>query len=83
MMRIPHELQAEFSDDTALIDRLTRTNYLFRRLASRYDEINSNINRIESEDAPTSDEVLERLKKRRLKLKDDIATMVAKLKRRM
>jgi len=83
MVHIPHELQAEFSDDKSLVERLTRTNYPFRRLAARYEEINSNINRIESEDQPTSDEVLERLKKQRLKLKDDIATMIAQMKRRM
>jgi uncharacterized protein YdcH (DUF465 family) len=82
-MHIPHELQAEFSDDKRLVERLVRTNYLFRRLAARYEEINSNINRIESEDEPTSDEVLGRLKKRRLKLKDDISAMVAQMKSRM
>lgn len=32
-MRVPHELQDEFSDEAALIARLTRTDYLFRRLA--------------------------------------------------
>ena len=82
-MHVPHELRAEFSDDIRLVERLVRTNYLFRRLAARYDEINSSINRIECEDEPTSDEVLERLKKRRLKLKDDIAAMIAQMKRRM
>jgi hypothetical protein len=82
-MHIPHELQTEFADDKRLVERLARTNYLFRRLAARYDEINTNINRIESEDAPTSDEVLERLKKRRLKLKDDIAAIIGQMKGRM
>ncbi len=83
MAHLPHELQAEFSEDRPLIERLTRTNYQFRRLAARYDELNNDINRIEAEDEPTSDEVLERLKKRRLKLKDDIAAMLAQLKGRM
>ena len=62
-MRIPHELQDEFPDETVLIARLTKANYLFRRLASQYDEINRQIYRIESEEEPTTDEVLERLKK--------------------
>ncbi len=83
MAHLPHELQTEFSEDRPLIERLTRTNYQFRRLAARYDELNNDINRIEAEDEPTSDEVLERLKKRRLKLKDDIAAMLAQLKGRM
>ncbi len=82
-MHIPHELQEEFADESVLIARLTKTNYLFRRLASRYDEINLQIYRIESEVEPTTDEVLERLKKRRLKLKDQIARMLTRIERRM
>jgi uncharacterized protein YdcH (DUF465 family) len=39
--------------------------------------------RIESEEAPTTDEVIEKLKKRRLKLKDEIAAILAKVARRM
>jgi uncharacterized protein YdcH (DUF465 family) len=57
-MHIPHELQDEFPDETLLIARLTETNYPFRRLASRYDEVNRHIYRIESENEPTTDEVL-------------------------
>jgi len=82
-MRIPHELQDEFPDEPVLIARLTKANYLFRRLASQYDEINRQIYRIESEEEPTTDEVLERLKKQRLKLKDQIAGMFRRVERRM
>lgn len=82
-MRIPHELQDEFPGEATFIERLARTNHPFRRLTTRYDEVNRNIHRIESEEEPTTDEVLERLKKRRLKLKDEIAAMLAKLERRM
>ena len=39
---------------------------------SRYDEVNRQIHRIEPEDEPTTNEILERLKKERLKLKDQI-----------
>ena len=38
---------------------------------------------LSSEEEPTADEVLEGLKKQRLKLKDDIATQLRKLERRM
>lgn len=82
-MHIPHELQDEFPDETMLITRLTKTNYLFRRLAARYDEVNRQIFHIESGDEPTTDEILERLKKERLKLKDQIAGMLTKVERRM
>jgi uncharacterized protein YdcH (DUF465 family) len=62
-MDIPHELQEEFPQEISLIERIIRTNYEFRRLAERYDEVNRNIYRIESEEEPTTDEVLARLKK--------------------
>ncbi len=76
MMRIPHELRDEFSQETKHIERLIKTDHEFGRLAARYEEINSEIYRIESEEAPTTDEVLERLKKRRLALKDEITTIL-------
>ena len=83
MIRIPHELQEEFPQEASLIARMTTSSYEFRRLAERYDDVNRKIYRIESEEEPTADEVLERLKKRRLKLKDEIASILAKLEHRM
>ena len=83
-MRIPHELGDEFPDQASLIKRLMKSNYEFGRLAAAYDEVNRHIWRIESEDEPTTDEVLEKLKKkRRLLLKDDIASLLTKAQRRM
>ena len=82
-MHIPHELTDEFPDETVLITRLIKTNYLFRRAANRYDVVNRQILRIESEEEPTTDERLERLKKQRLKLKDEIARMLTRTERRM
>ncbi len=83
MMRIPHGLQDEFPEDAPLIERLVGANYEFKRLASRYDDINHRIYRIETEEEPTADQVLEEFKKQRLKLKDEIATILAKQRRRM
>jgi len=80
-MRIPHELPDEFPGQAALIERLTKTSYDFERLAAAYDEVNRHIWRIETEDEPTADEVLEKLKKRRLLLKDDIAALLNKEQR--
>ena len=82
-MDIPHELREEFPQEISLIERIIRTNYEFRRLAERYDEVNRNIYRIESGEEPTTDEVLARLKKWRLKLKDEIAAILTKLEHRM
>jgi uncharacterized protein YdcH (DUF465 family) len=83
MIRVPHDLQDEFPQEASLIERMRKSKYPFRRLAERYDEVNRKIYLIESEEEPTTDEVLERFKKRRLKLKDDIAAILAKLEHRM
>ncbi|HET9574951.1 MAG TPA: DUF465 domain-containing protein [Nitrospira sp.] len=82
-MHIPHELQDEFPDEALFIERLIKSNYEFGQLAAHYNEVNRQIYRIETEEEPTADEVLERLKKQRLKLKDDIANRLMKLERRM
>ncbi len=82
-MHIPHELPDEFPEEAALLARLTKTNHDFGRLAARYDDTNRQIFRIESGDEPTADEFLERLKKERLALKDEIAHMLTQVERRM
>ncbi len=74
----PHELRDKFPDQSSVIERLARTNNEFERLAAAYDEVNRHIWRIESEDEATPDDVLEKLKKRRLLLKDDIAALIAR-----
>lgn len=82
-MHIPHELPEEFREEVRFIERLAKTDYQFRQLTIQYDEVNKHIFRIESEDEPTTDEVLEDLKKQRLRLKDEIASALRKLERRM
>ena len=77
-MAITHQLQDEFPGSAATIERLTKTNYAFERLAAAYDEVNREIWRIESQEKVTPDEVLETLKKRRILLKDDIAVHLAR-----
>ncbi len=75
-MPIPREL-------ASLIEQLTKTNYECGRLLSRYEEVNRNIYRIESEEGPAAGIVIEELKRQRLKLKDEIACFLAKVERRM
>lgn len=77
MVRIPHELREDFPEAVKAIDRLIETDHDFARLADRYEEVNRAIERIESEEEPTADEVLEDLKKQRLKLKDEIAGVLS------
>ena len=82
-MHIPHELKDEFPQEASSIEGLKKSNYEFRRVADDYDAVNLQIFKIESEEEPTTDEVLERLKKQRLKLKDQIAAIFSKFERRM
>jgi uncharacterized protein len=83
MIHVRHELREEFPREARFIEQLTRTNHHFRLLVTRYDEVNQSIHHIESEELPTTDEVLERLKKQRLKLKDEIAANLKRFENRM
>jgi uncharacterized protein YdcH (DUF465 family) len=83
MMRVPHELSDDFSQEIDLIERMKEADHRFARLATNYEDVNREIFSIESEEHPTTDEVLETLKKRRLLLKDEIAEVLRNLHRRM
>jgi len=76
MTHTPHELLAEFPEKAAKLHELKVSNAHFLRLHDEYHEVNREIHRIESGVAPTSDEVLEDLKKSRLKLLDEISGML-------
>lgn len=79
MMRIPHELPEEFPGEAHLVERLKASDHDFARLAARYDEVNGVIQRIEGNEEAAADERLERLKKSRLKLKDEIAAILSRV----
>ena len=76
MTHVPHGLHEEFPHAAATISKLKIGDAHFARIADSYEHINREIHRIEAEIEPTSDDVLEGLKKRRLKLKDEIAAML-------
>ena len=77
MSHVPHELHEEFPNHTQSIHDLKTSDNHFARLFNEYHEVNREIHRIEAEIQPTSDEVLEDFKKKRLHLKDQIAAMLA------
>ncbi|MCB1508594.1 MAG: DUF465 domain-containing protein [Hyphomicrobiaceae bacterium] len=77
MSHVPHELAEEFPDKQDKLHALKTTNSHFARLADSYHEINRRIHRAESEVEPMDDLALEDIKKERLKLKDEIAGMLA------
>lgn len=80
MTHVPHDLHAEFPQDSALLHSLKMSDPHFQRVAEVYHEVNREIHRIESQVAPSSDQHLEDLKKQRLGLLDDVAEMLAKAK---
>jgi uncharacterized protein YdcH (DUF465 family) len=77
MSHVPHELHEEFPNHAETLHKLKTTDAHFARLSDEYHVVNREIHRIEAEIEPTSDEVLEDLKKKRLHLKDQIAAMLA------
>lgn len=72
----PHELRAEFPDKVEQLHALKVSNLEAARLMDVYHDLNREIHRIEIGVAPTSDEVLEDLKKQRLALKDKIFALL-------
>jgi len=78
MSHVPHDLHAEFPDQAELLHKLKLSDRHFQTLAQRYQDVNGEIHRVESEVAPASDERLETLKKQRLALVDEIAQVLKK-----
>jgi len=77
MSHVPHELHEEFPEAADALHTLKTNDAHFARLAEEYHTINRQVHRIETDVEPTSDEVLEDLKKKRLHLKDQIAALLA------
>ena len=78
MSHVPHELHEEFPNDSQRIHDLKVSNAHFARIAERYHALNRDIHRVEAGVQAMSDESLETLKKQRLLLKDEVASMLVK-----
>jgi uncharacterized protein YdcH (DUF465 family) len=77
MANTPHELAEDFPEMTDRLRALKTTNTRFARLVEEYHDLNRQIHRIETRVEPTSEDVEEELKRRRVRLKDEIAQMLA------
>jgi uncharacterized protein YdcH (DUF465 family) len=73
----PNELAEEFPEFADRIRELNATNAHFARLSDEYHDLNRQIHRVETRIEPTSEDVEEELKRRRLRLKDEIAQMLS------
>lgn len=72
----PHDLEHEFPHLRQTLDSLRASSERFARLAAEYDEVNLKVVSLEENDVPVDDFTIEELKKRRLKLKDQIYAML-------
>lgn len=77
MSHTPHELHEEFPEHTDTISRLKESDAHFARLAESYHEVNRAIHRAEERLDPMSEEAEESLRRERVKLKDEIARILA------
>ena len=76
MSHVPHGLAEEFPEDGARIHALEASNAHFARLVETYRDVNRAVHRAETDVEPTNDAHLEELKKRRLQIKDELASML-------
>lgn len=72
MTHVPHELAEEFPEYREKLHALKLGNAHFRKLSDQYHELNREIHRIETDVAPTEDLHHQELRRRRVKLKDEI-----------
>ena len=77
MSHVPHELPEEFPDKIELMHDLKMNDAHFQRLSEEYHELNRQIHRVETGIEPTSEQFETELRKKRLHLKDEIASMLA------
>lgn len=71
-----HDLEADFPNMRAAIHALRTTNAAFAMLVARYDDVNREVVLLEENDIPTDDSTFEGLKRQRVKLKDEIYSML-------
>jgi uncharacterized protein YdcH (DUF465 family) len=76
MSNNPNDLAEDFPGQAERIHELKRSNGRFAKLFNEYDELNRTIRRVETRVEPTTEDVEEDLKRRRVRLKDEIAAML-------
>jgi uncharacterized protein YdcH (DUF465 family) len=77
MSHTPHELAEEFPDKVEVMSALKTSDAHFARLHDEYHEVNRAVHRAETRVDAISDEAEEDLRRQRMRLKDEIWTMIA------
>ncbi len=76
MSHTPHELREDFPEFEDRIHTLKENDQHFRNLSEEYHSLNREIHRIEIGDEHVSQFTEEDLRKKRMRLKDEIYTML-------
>ncbi len=76
MLGEKHDLIHELPEYKDQIHKLKQDNKHFSRLLSRYDDLDTQIRKIEEGFESTSDDFIEALKKERLHLKDELFSII-------
>jgi len=71
-----HDLHHEFPEFKDAIHQLKTSNHHFAKLFDEYHVVNKQIRRIEENDEAITDEALELLKRERLRLKDELYSLL-------
>jgi uncharacterized protein len=79
MAHTPHELADEFPEYVSKMRFLRETDGHFHRLWTEYHDINRAVHRAETNIEPTDDARMEDMRKRRMRLKDEIYGMLVSL----
>ncbi|BDW86265.1 MULTISPECIES: YdcH family protein [Roseicyclus] len=78
MSHTPHELAEEFPQHADKIHDLKTTDAHFARLFEAYHDVNRAVHRAESGVEPVDDFTDQKMRKERMTLKDQIATILSK-----
>lgn len=73
MSHTPHELNEEFPQQADQMATLRQSDAHFAKLADSYHSVNRAIHRAETDVEPTSDDNMQKMRRERLALKDEIA----------
>ncbi|AHM02751.1 hypothetical protein roselon_00298 [Roseibacterium elongatum DSM 19469] len=78
MSNTPHELAEDFPNDVDKIHELKVSNPHFAKLMEDYHEVNRAVHRAETGIEPVEQSAENEMRKTRMRLKDEIASMLAK-----
>ena len=78
MSNTPHELAEEFPEHVAKMHHLKETDGHFARIFNEYHEVNRAIHRAETDIEPADDAHITEMRRKRMKLKDEIYGLLVK-----